>query len=84
MAGILSASCKFWLAETFGEYYDYERFGKDRAAREHGVFDEAGYIAYNGMLGFDEIMYQDKLTVIFMLKACSGSKNFSVTSIPPY
>ena len=27
---------------------------------------------------------QHKLTVTFMLKACPGSKNFSVTSIPPY
>ena len=46
-----------------GEYYDYERFGKDRVARKRGVFDQGGYIAYNGTLGFDEIMEQDNESI---------------------
>ena len=55
----IQSSGRYEYDDELGEYYDYERFGKDRVAREHGVFDEAGYIAYNGTLGFDEIMEQD-------------------------
>ena len=55
----IQSSGRYEYDDELGEYYDYERFGKDRVAIEHGVFDEAGYIAYNGTLGFDEIMYQD-------------------------
>lgn len=55
----IQSSDRYEYDDELGEYYDYERFGKDRIAREHGVFDEAGYIAYNGTLGFDEIMEQD-------------------------
>ena len=54
----IQSSDRYEYDDELGEYYDYERFGKDRIAREHGVFDEAGYIAYNGTLGFDEIMEQ--------------------------
>ena len=50
----------FEYDDELEKYFDYERFGKDRIAREHGVFDEAGYIAYSGTLGFDEIMEQNK------------------------
>ena len=55
----IQSSGHYEYDDELGEYYDYERFGKDRVAREHGVFDEAGYIAYNGTLGFDEIMEQE-------------------------
>ena len=55
----IQSSGRYEYDDELGEYYDYKRFGKDRVAREHGVFDEAGYIAYNGTLGFDEIMDQD-------------------------
>ena len=55
----IQSSGRYEYDDELNEYYDYERFGKDRVAIEHGVFDEAGYIAYNGTLGFDEIMEQD-------------------------
>lgn len=55
----IQSSGRYEYDDELGEYYDYKRFGKDRVAREHGVFDEAGYIAYNGTLSFDEIMDQD-------------------------
>ncbi len=42
----IQSSGHYEYGNELGEYYDYERFGKDRIAREHGVFDEAGYIAY--------------------------------------
>ncbi len=51
---------RFEYDDELEKYFDYERFGKDRVAREHGVFDEAGYIAYKGALGFDEIMEHNK------------------------
>lgn len=59
----IQSSGHYEYDDELGEYYDYERFGKDRVAREHGVFDEAGYIAYNGTLGFDEIMEQDNESI---------------------
>ena len=59
----IQSSGRYEYDDELGEYYDYERFGKDRVAREHGVFDEAGYIAYNGTLGFDEIMEQDNESI---------------------
>jgi len=59
----IKSSGHYEYDDELGEYYDYERFGKDRVAHEHGVFDEAGYIAYNGTLGFDEIMYQDNESI---------------------
>ena len=59
----IQSSGHYEYDDELGEYYDYERFGKDRIAREHGVFDKAGYIAYNGTLGFDEIMEQDNESI---------------------
>ena len=59
----IQSSGHYEYDDELGEYYDYERFGKDRVAREHGVFDEAGYIAYNGTLGFDEIMDRDNESI---------------------
>ena len=38
----IQSSGHYEYDDELGEYYDYERFGKDRIAREHGVFDEAG------------------------------------------
>ena len=59
----IQSSGHYEYDNELGEYYDYERFGQDRVAREHGVFDKAGYIAYNGTLGFDEIMEQDNESI---------------------
>ena len=59
----IQSSGHYEYDNELGEYYDYERFGKDRVAIEHGVFDEAGYVAYNGTLGFDEIMDQDNESI---------------------
>ena len=59
----IQSSRRYECDDELGEYYDYERFGKDRVAIEHGVFDEVGYIAYNGTLGFDEIMEQDNESI---------------------
>lgn len=55
----IQSSGHYEYDDELGEYYDYERFGKDCVACEHGVLDEAGYIAYNGTLDLDEIMEQD-------------------------
>lgn len=49
-------SDRFEYDPELADYYDYRRFGKERIAREHGVFDEAGYIVYNGTMSFDEII----------------------------
>lgn len=51
-------SGRFEYDPELADYYDYRRFGKERIAREHGVFNEAGYIVYNGTMSFDEIMEQ--------------------------
>ena len=59
----IQSSGHYEYDDELNKYYDYERFGKDRVAIEHGVFDEAGYIAYNGTLGFDEIMEQDNESI---------------------
>ena len=59
----IQSSGRYEYDDELSEYYDYERFGKDRVAIEHGVFDEVGYIAYNGTLGFDEIMEQDNESI---------------------
>ena len=41
-----AGDCEY--VDGLGEHYDYECFGKDHIAHEHGVFDEAGYVAYTG------------------------------------
>ena len=45
-----AGDCEY--VDGLGEHYDYECFGKDHIAREHGVFDEAGYVAYTGKIFF--------------------------------
>lgn len=49
-------SGRFEYDPELSDYYDYRRFGKERIAREHGVFNEFGYVVYNGTMSFDEIM----------------------------
>lgn len=57
-------SGRFEYEPELADYYDYRRFGKERISQEHGVFDEAGYIVYNGTMNFDEIMKQrDEQTI---------------------
>lgn len=51
-------SCRFEYDPELSEFYDYRRFGKERISQKHGVFDESGYIVYNGTMSFDEIMKQ--------------------------
>lgn len=51
-------SDRFEYDPELADYYDYRRFGKERIAREHGVFNESGYVVYNGTMSFDEIMKQ--------------------------
>jgi len=41
------------------EFYDYERYGRQRVEQESGQFNELGYISYHGTLSLDELMMED-------------------------
>ena len=41
------------------EFYDYERYGRQRMEQESGMFTDHGYISYHGTLSMDELMAED-------------------------
>lgn len=59
-----AGDCEY--VDGLGEHYDYERFGKDHIAHEHGVFDEAGYVAYTDKAFVYSLTVQKELS-----KLCS-------------
>lgn len=46
----------FEYDENLAEYYDYEKYGRERMEREHGGFNDRGYVSYHGTLSLDELM----------------------------
>lgn len=41
------------------EFYDYEKYGKQRMEWEAGEFSNLGYIAYYGLISMDKLMAED-------------------------
>jgi len=41
------------------DYYDFEKFGRDKQEREFGIFTKEGYISYQGTLNLDELMMEN-------------------------
>ena len=41
------------------EFYDYERYGQQRMARQFGRFTDRGYVSCHGTLSLDELMMED-------------------------
>ena len=41
------------------EFYDYERYGQQRIARQFGRFTDRGYVSCHGTLSLDELMMED-------------------------
>lgn len=47
---------EFNYDEGFAEYYNYEKYGKERIAQENGEFNACGYVAYHGFVSMEELM----------------------------
>lgn len=46
----------FEYDENLLEFYDFEKYGRQRMEQDDGVFNQRGYIAYQGTLSLDELM----------------------------
>lgn len=53
---MIMESGHFEYDENLDEYYDYERYGRQRMENEQGFFGDGGYISYHGTLSIDELM----------------------------
>lgn len=56
---MIQDSGHFDYDENLNEFYDYEKYGQQRMSREAGMFTEAGYISYHGVLSLEELMMED-------------------------
>ena len=48
----------FEYDENLDEYYNYEKYGRQRMEQKYGEFNERGYVSYNGALSLDELMME--------------------------
>lgn len=53
---MIRESGHFEYDENLSEFYDFEKYGRQRMEQEGGVFNQRGYIAYQGTLSLDELM----------------------------
>ena len=49
----------FEYDENLADFYDYEKYGRQRMENEYGQFVDRGYISYHGTLSLDELMMED-------------------------
>lgn len=58
---MIKESEHFQYDENLAEFYDFEKYGRQRVEQEGGVFNQRGYIAYQGTLSLDELMQGDPI-----------------------
>ena len=56
---MIQESGHFEYDPNLDEFYDYERYGRQRMEQESGMFTDHGYISYHGTLSMDELMAED-------------------------
>lgn len=56
---MIQQSGRFDYDPNLDEFYDYERYGRQRMEQESGVFTEQGYISYHGTVSLEELMADD-------------------------
>lgn len=56
---MIQQSGRFDYDPNLDEFYDYERYGRQRMEQEAGVFTEHGYISYHGTVSLEELMADD-------------------------
>ena len=56
---MIEESGHFEYDPNLDEYYDFEKYGKNRIARQEGQFNAEGYVSYHGTLSLDELMMED-------------------------
>ena len=56
---MIQESGHFEYDPNLDEFYDYERYGRERMEQESGMFTDCGYISYHGTLSMDELMAED-------------------------
>ena len=56
---MIRESGRFVYDSSLDEFYDYERYGRERLERERGMFTDQGYISYHGALSLEELMMGD-------------------------
>ena len=56
---MIQESGRFEYDPNLEGFYDYAKYGEQRALEQDGRFNELGYIAYTGVLSLDELMMED-------------------------
>ena len=56
---MIQESGHFDYDPNLDEFYDYERYGQQRMARQFGRFTGRGYVSCHGTLSLDELMMED-------------------------
>lgn len=58
-AYMIKQSGHFDYDPNLDEFYDYEKYGRQRMEQETGMFTEQGYISYHGGMSLEELMVED-------------------------
>lgn len=55
---MIMESGRFDYDENLHEYYNFEKYGREKLEYETGDFNEFGYISHHGALSLDELMME--------------------------
>ncbi len=55
---MISQSGQFDYDPGLDDYYDFEKYGREKLERESGQFTEQGYIGYQGTVSLEELMLE--------------------------
>lgn len=53
---MIAQSGHFEYDDNLAAYCDFEKYGRQRIAQEHGEFNTRGYVCYHGTLSMEELM----------------------------
>ena len=56
---MIQESGHFEFDPNLDEFYDYEKYGRQRMEQESGMFAEYGYISYHGEMSLEELLMAD-------------------------
>ncbi len=53
---MIAESGRFEYDENLDEFYDYQKYGKQRMNQEQGQYVGGGYVSYHGFISIEEVL----------------------------
>ena len=61
---MIQESGRFEFDENLDSFYNYKQYGEQQLQLEDGQFNEYGYVAYHGTMSLEELMTEDRKSVV--------------------